>query len=809
MASTSLRDDLQQQIQAGQVVAIVGAGVSVGATNNHAVASWQGLLHHGVDYCRMLPTTGVTDATAQLLHSQIDAGDLDMMLAAAEVISAKLGAPQGGEWRRWLRETVGELRAQRRDVLEALRDLGVILATTNYDGLIEEVTGLPAVTWRDGARVERVLRGDETGVLHLHGYWQQPESVILGIRDYEKVLGDAHAQTMQHAMRSFKTLLFVGCGEGLHDPNFGALLQWSAKVFAGSEYRHFRLARDGDVASLQAQHPAEQRIFVLGYGPDHSGLAVFLRRVRPAPGSKATQTEALAPARPAMLPPAPRCFGRDTEIDELVATLLAATPEPVPILGPPGIGKSTITLVALNDARVAARYGQRRVFVRCDAIRTREALAAEIATALGLPLGPQIEPALFAELASAPTALAIDNAETPWEADTLRVEEFLAALAALPGLALIASLRGASRPVGVPWRQPLQPPSLPLPDARKVFLAIAGDHFATDPLLDQVLLALDGVPLAITLMAGAAEGQPDLDGTWRRWQDERTKMLQRASATHRLLNIEVSYEISIQGPRMTDEARRLLSLLSFLPGGVAHGDLDAVFPGQGARAATILRQVGLAFDQDRRLRLLAPLREYVQARTRRRRTINSRRSRTTWAWRGRSVKKPAEKAGPKPSRASRRKSPTSRSPSCEDSTNPPPKRPSEQLSALASSPDSPVWGQPPHSNRRRRWRKRKGPLISPPNAFPVWATSPWPAPTMTPPARTTKRPGRSTNASATSSARPTASKAWATSPSAAPTMTPPARTTKRPGRSTNASAPSSARPTASKAWATSPSPLRP
>ena len=35
---------------------------------------------------------------------------------------------------------------------------------------------------------------------------------------------------------------------------------------------------------------------------------------------------------------------------------------------------------------------------------------------------------------------------------------------------------------------------------------------------------------------------------------------------------------------------------------------------------------------------------------------------------------------------------------------------------------------------------------------------------MTPPARTTKRPGRSSNASATSSARPTASRAWATSP---------------------------------------------
>jgi tetratricopeptide (TPR) repeat protein len=612
LPGNSLRDDLQRQIAAGEVVAIVGAGVSIGATNNHPVASWQGLLHHGVDRCRALPTTGVTEPTAQLLHAQINTGDLDLMLAAAEVISAKLGAPNGGEWSRWLRETVGELTAERRDVLEGLRSLGVTLATTNYDGLIEEGTDLQAVTWSEGARVERVLRREERGVLHLHGYWRQPESVILGIRDYDKVLGDAHAQTMQQSMRSMKTLLFVGCGEGLGDPNFGALLRWSAKVFPGSEYRHFRLARDGEVTALQAQHAAEERIFVLGYGPDHSALAPFLRQLPPTARPTATPAEAPVRAGPTPLPPAPRCFGRDPEVEDLVATLLVAKPEPVAILGPPGIGKSTITLVALNDARVVARYAQRRFFVRCDTIRTREALAAEIATTLGLPLGPQSEPALFAELAAAPAVLAIDNAETPWEADTLRVEEFLAQLAALPGLALIASLRGASRPLGVPWRQPIQPPTLPLPDARKVFLAIAGNHFAADPQLDDLLLAVDGVPLAITLMAGVSEGQPALDGTWRRWQDERTTMLQRASATHRLLNIEASYEISIQGPRMTAEARQLLSLLGFLLGGVAHGDMDAVFRGQGEAAATVLRQVGLAFDEGRRLRLLAPLREYVQ-----------------------------------------------------------------------------------------------------------------------------------------------------------------------------------------------------
>ncbi len=610
--TNKLRDDLQERIDAGQVVAVVGAGVSVGATSGKPVAGWQGLLHDGVDRCLDLPTTGLTEDSAKLLHAQIDSGDPDLMVGVGEIVSRKLGAPGGGEWRRWLRESVGGLRAERRGVIEALRDLGVTLATTNYDGLIEEVTGLPPTTWRDGSVVERVLRGEEKRILHLHGYWEDPESVVLGVRDYAEVLGDAHAQTMQRAMRSLNTLLFVGCGEGLADPNFGALLRWSEGVFAGSEYRHFRLARDGEARDLQARHPADQRIFVLGYGPDYGDLEGFLRGLRPAVKAGATVAPAAAQAPAAALPPAPVCFGRDAEIEDVVATLLADAPEPLSILGPAGIGKSTITLVALNDPRVAERYRSRRFFIRCDAVKTREAFAAAVAGALGLPVGPQVEAAIMAALAAAPVALAIDNAETPWEADTLRVEDLLARLAAVPGLALVASLRGASRPVGVRWRQPIQPPSLPLPDARNVFLAIAGDQFAADPHLDRLLRALDGVPLAIALMANAAEGQPDLADTWTRWETERTRMLQRAGGTDRLLNIEASYEISIQGPRMTDEARRLLSILGFLPSGVARADMKAVMPGHGVRAAAVLRQVGLAFDEAHRLRLLAPLREYVQ-----------------------------------------------------------------------------------------------------------------------------------------------------------------------------------------------------
>jgi tetratricopeptide (TPR) repeat protein len=622
--TAALVADLRAQIEAGQVLVIAGAGVSVAATaggapGSNRVVSWKGLLADGIERCLQVGSPPAAAGWAERLRADLESTDLDDLLSVAERVAGRLGAPNGGEYRRWLRDTAGALRASNPSVPRALAELGLTIATTNYDGLLEEVTGRPPVTWRDGSRMERVVRGDEAGILHLHGHWQYPRSVVLGIRSYEKVLGDAPAQAMLRAVRAVRTLLFVGCGAGLEDPNFAALLAWSRSVFAGSEYRHFRLCLEREVPALRALHAPAERLFPVPYGGQHGDLAPFLRALRarrsravapPAPATAASSAGA-DPAVP-RLPPPRHCFGREDAVLEAVTAVLAKPAAPLAILGPPGVGKTTVAVTALHDPRVVRRYRSRRFFVRADGVGGRDALVAAVASALGLEPGAGLEQQTWRELERGAALLVIDNAETPWDADPQAVEETFAQLAAVPGLALVATFRGDELPAGPRWAEPIRLAPLGPAPARSAFLAVAGERHRSDRNLDPLLEAVERLPIAIDLLAHQAAPLPDLGELWQRWQSERSAVLQRAGGRTREVNLEVSVELSLQSPRMTRSGERLASLLALLPGGLAPEDVAAVLPGEGAAAAAELRRTGLAVPDVARLRLLAPIREVLR-----------------------------------------------------------------------------------------------------------------------------------------------------------------------------------------------------
>ncbi len=188
-----------------------------------------------------------------------------------------MGGRRSPEYRQWLKDSVGALAAVRTEVLDgvtALADAGALVLTTNYDDLLVHALGWDVVTWRDPTRLQAVLRGREQAVVHVHGHWKDPESVVFGASSYADVLRDGPAVTFLKSAVYSRTMLFVGFGAGLGDPNFASLREWMRAELSQSVYEHYRLVRDKDLTA--GLHDPAERIRSVSYGPDHADLAPFL-----------------------------------------------------------------------------------------------------------------------------------------------------------------------------------------------------------------------------------------------------------------------------------------------------------------------------------------------------------------------------------------------------------------------------------------------------------------------------------------------------------------------------------------------------
>ncbi len=284
------------------VLVVVGSGVSIQATGNAKAASWGGLLRLGIERCQQVAQGWRTrrfDAAG--VQAQLASSRVTDWIGAATAIEKVLGAPDGAVYKDWLRETVGALTPTDPDVLHALGMLGVPLATTNYDGLLEYALGLQGMTWRTHGLVDQLLTGAYPGdaVLHLHGHFSEPQSIILGAASYAKILGDKRAQSTLRYLLQSRDLIFVGMGGGLDDPNFGALIEWANDVSLPESRYHFLLLRESEAPAWRARLVLTSRIHVLSYGQSYADLVPFLRGLVSAPstpGITAPSTGIVAPA---------------------------------------------------------------------------------------------------------------------------------------------------------------------------------------------------------------------------------------------------------------------------------------------------------------------------------------------------------------------------------------------------------------------------------------------------------------------------------------------------------------------------------
>ncbi|KAJ7839329.1 hypothetical protein B0H14DRAFT_2787348 [Mycena olivaceomarginata] len=299
-----------------------------------------------------------------------------------------------------------------------------------------------------------------------------------------------------------------------------------------------------------------------------------------------------------LLPAFPKIFhGRDSELKGIVNTLLKE-PARVAILGPGGMGKTTLAVAALHHPEVVDKYPT-CYFISCDSAGKNESLVAIIGAGLGLE-------------ATCATAKHI----TPWEPvdDRAKVEEFLSLLTDVQHLALLITMRGAERPGKVQWTHPFLHPLVPLTQvaAHQTFIEIA-DSIHNNLEVDQLLDITDNIPLAVQLIATLA-GSEGCEPTLERWKLERTAML--SDGTSKRSNLEISIQLSLSSPRMLSSpcALQLLSLMSLLSDGISDHNLvqsRPPIPEILKCKATLLRTSLAYVDHAGQLKLLAPIREYI------------------------------------------------------------------------------------------------------------------------------------------------------------------------------------------------------
>ncbi|MGF6928265.1 tetratricopeptide (TPR) repeat protein [Chitinophaga sp. W2I13] len=264
---------LLKAIRSNKAIVLAGAGVSI-ATTNDPLSSWNGLLRHGVMTCKNHFSDKPDEKWIERRYRDLEEGDVYDKLNVATQVMDRFGKLGKELFEAWLERTIGKLTVKDRKLIDAIGGLKLPILTTNFDTLIEKVLGRDSVIWENPELCSQIIKGKSPAVLHVHGCWKHPETIVLDLKSYGRIGADDFIQTFLKSIEYHHSIIFMGFGAGIDDPNFQGFLNWAKGKFLNSQTQHFILVRAGEEPK-----DLPDNIIPIVYGESYEDLPGFLQQL--------------------------------------------------------------------------------------------------------------------------------------------------------------------------------------------------------------------------------------------------------------------------------------------------------------------------------------------------------------------------------------------------------------------------------------------------------------------------------------------------------------------------------------------------
>jgi tetratricopeptide (TPR) repeat protein len=333
----------------------------------------------------------------------------------------------------------------------------------------------------------------------------------------------------------------------------------------------------------------------------------------------------LCSQRPEAPPPRPSIFfGREGFLHEVLGLLLGHERSHVVLIGPGGIGKSSLAKAILNDPVVEAKFKDRRFFIRFDNLLssqiTYNIFIECIARTLGVAVsasGGHREISDF--LRSGDILIVLDNAETFLDCKATEeiphINRAIAEFGDYSSVTILITSRVRKLPHDLVYALREVPP-LDKGPAIETFTQVYLQNISHSPsILELILDSVAYHPLSINLLAHTGEeNQWSVEEIFAHWGVQHTRLL--CTGYRKDDSLGQAIKLSLSSPSVKalgDAVRGVSRIIAFFPQGVLREKVREVFPtviGIEEIINVLLKQ-SLLLCNNGFVTMLAPIRLYL------------------------------------------------------------------------------------------------------------------------------------------------------------------------------------------------------